>query len=359
MIRSLIAPFILAFIFIATNASALTCITSNCHDSMSKANYRQFHVHGPLKAQNCKVCHLATTEKTASNHIIFKKQSPLEINKTCFVCHDEVQASLRHTKNVHQVIDQKSCTSCHDPHKSKNLHLLKLPEKTELCLKCHETKVQGNHAYHNLAKMPDGCLSCHQPHASNNKKLLKDEVASLCLKCHSKEITKDSSSIPSVLSWSNLPKDKLHPPVAKGKCQACHNPHGTESRYLLEGEYSIEAFGGKSTVENPGSISMCIDCHEVPKFNTPNTLEDTNFRNGNLNLHFLHLRGAKRSKSCMACHDPHGSIQGHTIRSYFSYANQLIPLKYKQLENGGSCATMCHTHKEYNRIKAVENGTEH
>jgi predicted CXXCH cytochrome family protein len=54
------------------------------------------------------------------------------------------------------------------------------------CAKCHPDRT-GPFIYQHLSGTSDfgeGCLSCHNPHASANINLLKANGRALCLSCH-------------------------------------------------------------------------------------------------------------------------------------------------------------------------------
>ena len=74
----------------------------------------------------------------------------------------------------------------------------------------------------------------------------------------------------------------------------------------------------------------------------------TNFRNGEKNLHYLHINGIK-GRSCILCHDVHASNNEHLIADKVPFESWWMNLNYKTLENGGSCQPGCHKEKKYTR----------
>ncbi|MCK4993003.1 MAG: hypothetical protein KAS29_21040, partial [Bacteroidales bacterium] len=78
------------------------------------------------------------------------------------------------------------------------------------------------------------------------------------------------------------------------------------------------------------------------------TTTATNFRNGDQNMHFLHINGTK-GRNCNLCHDMHGSPNEHLIADKVMFGNWEMPVGFKALENGGSCLTGCHAEKQYVR----------
>nr|MDA3952452.1 OmpA family protein [Bacteroidales bacterium] len=74
----------------------------------------------------------------------------------------------------------------------------------------------------------------------------------------------------------------------------------------------------------------------------------TNFRNGNVNMHYLHINGEK-GRSCNTCHDVHGTKGKFLISDKVLFGNWEMDMNYVVKEFGGSCATGCHAEEEYNR----------
>ncbi|WP_415062492.1 cytochrome c3 family protein [Bdellovibrio sp.] len=333
----------------------VTCQTSACHQEMGKGPF----VHGPMKSQGCTVCHPTTGQnKGPGQHPGLVKMGGKETNKTCYLCHEEFEHQFRNSKSVHKVIPEKSCTSCHNPHQSQNKFLLSASGDFALCLKCHENKADFKQAKHHMIKdMKRGCLSCHEPHASKNEKLFKkDRIVGLCLDCHDKEVTAtDQRKIGSILSWNGLPANLQHEPVAKGECFKCHDIHGSTQTGLLQKKYDLNAHPQKGA---SSSSELCFQCHKADLQDKPRVLNETQFRNGETNLHHLHLMGTSKNRNCSACHTPHGSEQGALIKGNFQYLGWSIPLIYKKNSQGGSCATACHKKMEYSREKAVINETD-
>lgn len=344
-----------AFVFLIfpfTLQAKMTCQTSACHQDLGKGAF----IHGPMKsAKGCTVCHLTDGKSADGKHPGLLKMGPSEINKTCYLCHEEFKHQFQNSKSVHKVIAEKSCTSCHNPHQSEQKKLLVASGEMALCLKCHENKADFKNAKHHVIKdIKKGCLSCHDAHASKHDKLFKkDNTLGLCLECHkTDQISKDQSKILSISDWTQLPPALLHEPVRKGECQKCHEIHGSSKKSLLAKEYSAAIHA------NNGSLSaaeLCFSCHKTDLVDKRQVLNETKFRNGEVNLHYLHMTGTNRKRNCSACHDPHGSETGSLIRGNFQYLNWQVPLIFKKNVGGGSCATACHKKMEYNREKAVIN----
>ena len=75
----------------------------------------------------------------------------------------------------------------------------------------------------------------------------------------------------------------------------------------------------------------------------------TKFRDGNQNLHFLHVNKDKRGRTCRACHDLHASPEPLHIRERVQFGNWLMPIHFEKNETGGSCHPGCHAIEKYDR----------
>lgn len=195
------------------------------------------------------------------------------------------------------------------------------------------------------------CMICHGPHASGKSRLIKADIPALCLDCHD-EPMKDAKgrSMPSVKAVFEDSELKLHKPFADGKCLCCHDPHASSHQRLLSRAHT-ESFYTSYTKEK----YMCFGCHNEKAFTKPRTLSETNFRNGNLNLHYRHVN-QKKGRSCQVCHDHHASKNAALIRSQVPFGEREISIsEFEKSENGGKCAPSCHSIAQYNRIEPARN----
>ncbi len=313
--------------FLLTEDS-LPVLCFNCHeDNMTDQKY----VHGPVAGGDCIVCH---------NPHASKNEFLLETNRVtlCFNCHEDKKEDFE-KKFVHQPV-KESCEKCHNPHASQFAFHLK-DERAALCGGCHEEFVQQlkESASQHSAIEKNGCLACHLPHSSDNNKGLKEEKEELCLSCHEDMRNKILSS------------KYLHGPVAEGDCVACHNPHATDyAKHLIQ--FFPDEFYFSYKIEY---YDMCFGCHnrEVATEEFTETLTD--FRNGELNLHFMHVNREK-GRSCKACHEMHaGNQEKHIAREVpYGKINWMLPIKYTKTETGGTCEVGCHKIKNYDRKNPVK-----
>ena len=76
------------------------------------------------------------------------------------------------------------CSSCHNPHGSTNVRLLKTGNSiNESCATCHAEK-RGPFLFEHAGVSGDSCATCHDPHGSNNDRMLVAKLPFLCQRCH-------------------------------------------------------------------------------------------------------------------------------------------------------------------------------
>jgi predicted CXXCH cytochrome family protein len=114
---------------------------------------------------------------------------------------------------VHYPYQEKECTSCHDENSKSEL----IAKQPELCYSCHDD-FTSKYKYIHGPVAAGYCTSCHNPHMSKQQKLLTRAGQDVCLFCH------DSKSVY---------KNEVHKDIADAVCTECHNPHGGEDRFIL------------------------------------------------------------------------------------------------------------------------------
>ena len=123
-----------------------------------------------------------------------------------------------------------------------------------------------------------------------------------------------------------------HGPVADKDCSACHNPHGGDNFRLLTKVYPAEFY----SPYDPKLYALCFDCHEESMVKDPKTTTLTKFRNGDQNLHYVHVNKDERGRTCRACHEVHASKQAHQIRDAVPYGHTgyMLKVNFTQTPNG-------------------------
>jgi predicted CXXCH cytochrome family protein len=234
-------------------------------------------------------------------------------------------------KVVHPALGM-GCTSCHNPHGSAARKFLSA-DGAALCYQCHspiEDKLKSAKSVHPPIKSERGCASCHSPHASDEPKLLAKSGKGLCLGCH-KDLIKKTQTV-------------LHGPVRDG-CTSCHEPHGTPNEKLLLKPYSTDFYVAYNDTEFP----LCFSCHNRDLLRFPTTSYATGFRDGEKNLHYLHVNRKDRGRRCKACHVVHAGENPKLIADRVPFGKWNLPLKFVKTETGGGCSPGCHQPFAYDR----------
>jgi predicted CXXCH cytochrome family protein len=268
--------------------------------------------------------------------------------KDCIECHGD----LLKRKYIHSDL-ATTCDICHTSsgieHPKAGTVGFKLTESVpELCYGCHSDHKENagkSMVLHGPFKDKKSCINCHSPHSSDTEKILLLESNQLCLSCHNKSIRTDSLNLENISRILKLSKS-IHPPVENGGCVICHNPHFANQPLLLAGTFPA----GKYAKAIPESFELCFMCHDSDLITSGTTQSATNFRNGNKNLHFLHIKGDK-GRTCSFCHNVHGAPNERLIENTVQFGQWGMRLNFKITDNGGSCSTGCHGLKKYNRLK--------
>lgn len=311
-------------------------LCADCHDVDSQENMVK---HGPAVSGQCTFCH---EPHQSEDTTLLKVESP----QLCFNCHTDKQEMLKLT-TVHAAYEG-SCTDCHTPHSAKNEFLVK-EEIPTLCLECHgdmDEEFKTAKTVHKIINQEKSCISCHLPHASETASLLVKEGKELCYSCHNKEYKSKDRTLNNIYKIVTESKYK-HEAVSSGQCTDCHFSHSSDNFYLLNAKFP---FGSYAEGVQPENFSQCFQCHESAALTMEKTTSATNFRDGDINMHYLHI-SKNKGRNCILCHNSHGANKQHLIAKTVKFGNWQMPLNYKKVENGGSCAPGCHSKLKYDRAK--------
>lgn len=315
---------------------------AECHKDVIANKSR---VHGPVAAGACVACHPAHASQ-------YPKLLIAQGNDLCFTCHQEMKQQMATVAFKHKAVEQ-DCSACHDAHASDYPMQTRFPP-IELCTSCHEHEAIRQAALaaknkHSIVTQGDACLNCHTAHGGDLAKLMRSEQIKVCMKCHEQPQQaadgRKVNAVPEVLNTS-LTK---HGPVAEGSCGGCHNVHGSEVSRLLAKNYPQPFYQGFSLEK----YDLCFSCHDKQLVLTERTTGLTRFRNGQDNLHFLHVNKSDRGRNCRACHATHAAQQPLLVRQTVPYGGWEMPINFVQTETGGSCAPGCHKAYQYDREKPV------
>jgi predicted CXXCH cytochrome family protein len=307
-----------------------------CHDKPDIISEK--YIHGPVEHGACNQCH----DPHASPNASLLLASAAEL---CKGCHEEQAEEVETAENVHDPAED-DCTNCHHPHSGPAPKMLPAAGR-ELCDECHDDIVEiaeTSTVDHAPTTTGDECLSCHSPHASDNASMLLKPQRELCTDCHDEPLQSGDSMLIDMKQWLSA-NEVWHEPIRRGECAGCHQPHGSENLRLLKEPFP-ESFYANFDVETYG---LCFSCHQERLATTPQSRTVTGFRDGDRNLHYLHVNKARRGRTCRVCHEMHASRQPMQIRERIPYGKWLMPLNYEKHETGGSCLPGCHKKQVYDR----------
>jgi len=165
----------------------------------------------------CTDCHSLHSSSPSTPKMLAAKQPQL-----CLSCHTEMKTEF--SRPFHHKVPEGAinCTDCHNPHGGFEQKQLRTATGADAaCLKCHTDK-QGPFVFEHVPSKVEGCTICHSPHGSNNPKQLKrNNVAQLCIECHS---SIGASIAPGTPSFHNLSDARFQ------NCTFCHAKiHGSNT----------------------------------------------------------------------------------------------------------------------------------
>jgi len=261
----------------------------------------------------------------------------------CIVCHTDMAAQFAGLGFRHKAA-MENCTNCHSPHASDQSYGLKFAIP-ELCIKCHEDILGGQETVkvrHSPVTEEAACLNCHDPHASEENWLLVADGVDICMQCHDDPVEMDQYALkPMKQLLAENPYH--HGPIQSRECSGCHNPHGSSFFRLLTDDYPAENYAPFFE----SRYGLCFQCHESTLATKESTTTLTEFRDGDRNLHYVHVNKSEMGRTCRLCHEAHASSSPKYIPESVPFGTWDLPIVFKKTENGGSCEPGCHAAKNY------------
>jgi predicted CXXCH cytochrome family protein len=309
-----------------------------CH---KKDQFKGSFAHGPFAAGACVTCH----DPHGGNVPGMLRMTGQQM---CLECHKDMSARFANARFRHKAT-ATNCLDCHSPHRSEQRYLL-TSAVPGLCGKCHEKTVsdlQTAAVKHSPVTKDSACMNCHDPHAAQQSGLLLADGVDICLKCHDKTV-KDEKQEYADMKKLMAANPYPHGPIQNRDCSACHNPHGSPFFQILKNQYP-QGFYAPFFISN---YDLCFRCHEAALATEERTTRVTEFRDGDRNLHFVHVNKTSHGRTCRSCHTVHASINPKQIADTVPFGNWELPVKYEKTENGGSCTPGCHALQKYNRQPA-------
>lgn len=316
------------------------CVT--CHD---KKYIQAKFLHGPVPVSGCTICH----NPHEGDH---PRMLMATGNGVCFTCHTDKAEKFKKSAFIHKpVLDL--CTGCHNPHGGAYRFNFDLDSSETLCFKCHKDKQESIakvKVKHGGLATEKKCVACHVPHTADYAKQLMKDPMNTCLMCHDRPLGKPGSQITNMKE--HLEKNKEHHgPILENDCAGCHNTHGSDNYKILK-KYYLPTFYAPFKQKN---FELCFSCHEKTLALDAQTTTATGFRNGDQNLHFVHVNKPDKGRTCSACHDPHATSSPKHVRDKAPFGVWGMPVGFTKTANGGSCLPGCHQAFGYDRVKPVVN----
>lgn len=299
--------------------------------------------HDPVTKGECSSCH--EPHQSAAGHLLRSEET-----KLCSSCHEEQAAVIAGASHVHEPVSE-GCLACHAAHGGEHEGLLS-ETPGPFCLTCHEEILadpETAHSIHSVVQKDKWCSSCHVTHAGSHEKLLVDSESKVCFRCHNRAIEVRPDRTISSIQKQLASARSIHDPIAKGKCTPCHQPHFSTHRTLLRENFPETLY----TRFSEDAYEMCFSCHDRHNY-TDKHATGTAFRDGNTNLHFVHVNQEK-GRVCIICHEPHGSAGVKLMRQSFPFGDEgwQLPMNYTPTETGGSCERSCHKAYSYDNTRGA------
>jgi DmsE family decaheme c-type cytochrome len=248
------------------------CVT--CHEgydttiNATKHGYAR-HPRTPAAAQGCETCHGPGEAHTQDPENVklrqFDRLAATAVTDSCTTCHDRGSHALwagsqHESRNV-------SCVTCHSVHSPRSeVAQLKAADQLKLCVNCHRDKVakldKSGHMPVREGKME--CTSCHNPHGSTNVRLLKagNSINESCASCHAEK---------------RGPYLFEHAGVSGDSCATCHDPHGSSNDRMLVAKLPFLCQRCHNHTRHPSTIydnrvtatsnrlysRSCVSCHSA------------------------------------------------------------------------------------------------
>ena len=165
----------------AVNATCTTCHNKGEHALWKGSQHEARNV-------SCISCHSIHKPMSTTSQLKAMNQQG-----TCITCHRDKVAKLDKSGHMPVREGKMECSSCHNPHGSTNVKLLKTGNTVdEACTSCHAEK-RGPWLCEHAGINGEGCSTCHDPHGSSNDRMLVAKLPFLCQRCHNH--TKHPSTI--------------------------------------------------------------------------------------------------------------------------------------------------------------------
>ena len=299
-----------------------TCIDEGCHLVKARGSIVR---HPPYLEGQCLSCH--SDHLTTGSNLLKRPMDSM-----CLNCHTDLELDSKSRKLIHPP-NGYTCTDCHSPHESRVRSLLRDDDQLLRCAQCHNDFLQNakKRPYrHHYFDPIDECGYCHYAHIGGAHSYLRENITESCLTCHDLPIQADNRQLENV--GEHLREAKI---IHGGKqglvCASCHTPHGSDQSSLLRPGYPSGAYETYSSIK----YALCWECHTPALVESVQGKGITNFRNGEVNLHRVHVVELQRGRACHLCHEPHASDKPHLLRTRLRFGAWDTSFGYEPLADGG------------------------
>ena len=219
------------------------CMT--CHETYAKTFQHNVH-----REQSCEKCHgpasrhLVTRGQEPGTILSFKKLSPPERSELCLKCHEQNActpgANWRTSPHAHNGV---SCNDCHTSHYN-------VPPGTPPTQLAHnDTQSREQFVAFLQEQLPVDMVALREE--SKNLGALTPHV---CYRCHANMAQQEHFGHPHQIGGS-----------AGFDCTTCHNPHGkvrpeTRSELCLQCHTNAPTMAWHSSIHSLAGVG-CVDCH--------------------------------------------------------------------------------------------------
>lgn len=247
------------------------------------------------KSTHCKTINLHVGQNIVSvnsyknNKLISTQERDLYFLSELFEGVDEDDAQDYELRYYHKDENEAKCKSCHNMTSNIPTNGEAFEDVTKTtCYECHNSMINTKNTHAPTANWL--CLDCHNGKVGEynmkddgkSKYLAPDPISKTCGKCHD-----------SVKEWQATKYG--HGPVNDGRCERCHNPHGSDNDFFL-----------RKSIWN-----LCTTCH-AEKANGQHVIPAIGF--GRVTKSGGHPTKDRKDPArpgrdlvCSSCHNPHGS----------------------------------------------------
>ena len=150
------------------------CLTCHAEDAATFTYRSSEHADGSIDCASCHKPHAAAREdRLLAREVPADKHFMGAALESCLGCHQEVRAEVSLNERHRMLEGMVTCADCHNQHTpSPRARLGGFAQET--CATCHTDK-SGPFVFEHLSQRVDGCTACHTPHGSINRHMLNSQ----------------------------------------------------------------------------------------------------------------------------------------------------------------------------------------